>query len=59
MIFPTPMIAQLAQAMRLRFYSAKIEGLTDQAAFEEVIRTVLETYEEARYGHSGDGERQP
>ena len=50
MIFPTPMIAQLAQAMRQRFYSAKLEGMTDQAAFEEVVRIILETYEEARHG---------
>jgi energy-converting hydrogenase Eha subunit A len=49
-VFPTPMIAQLAQAMRTRYYSAKLEGLTDQAAFEEVIRTILETYEEAKNG---------
>ena len=48
------MIAQLAQAMRMRFYSAKLEGLTDQAAFEEVVRTILETYEEARERQSGD-----
>ena len=53
-VFPTPMIAQLAQAMRMRFYSAKLEGLTDQAAFEEVVRTILETYEEARERQSGD-----
>lgn len=44
------MIAQLAKAMRTRFYSAKLEGLTDQAAFEEVVRIILETYEEARNG---------
>ncbi len=47
-VFPTPMIAQLAQGMRKRFYTAKLEGLTDQAAFEEVVRIILETYEEAR-----------
>jgi energy-converting hydrogenase Eha subunit A len=46
-VFPTPMIAQLGQAMRTRFYSAKLEGLSDQAAFEEIVRTILETYEEA------------
>lgn len=49
-VFPTPMIAQLAQAMRMRFYSAKLEGLTDQAAFEEVVRVILETYEESKNG---------
>lgn len=48
--FPTPMIEQLAHAMRRRFYSAKLEGLNDQAAFEEIVRTILETYEEAKNG---------
>jgi hypothetical protein len=52
-VFPTPMIAQLAQAMRKRYYSAKLEGLTDQAAFEECIRIILETYDEARTGALG------
>lgn len=47
-VLPTPMIAQLAHAMKQRFYSAKLEGLSDTAAFEEVVRTILETYLEAR-----------
>lgn len=51
-VLPTPMIAQLAQAMRMRFYSAKLEGLNDQAAFEEIVRTILTTYEEARAAQS-------
>ncbi len=49
-VFPTPMIAQLAQAMRKRFYTAKLEGMTDQAAFEEIVRVILETYDEAKHG---------
>lgn len=47
-VFPTPLVAQLAQATRKRFYTAKLEGLTDQAAFEEVVRIILECYEETR-----------
>lgn len=47
-ILPSLMIAQLASAMRKRFYSAKLEGLTDAAAFEEIVRTILENYLEAR-----------
>lgn len=42
------MVVQLAQIMKKRFYTAKLEGLTDQAAFEEIVKTILETYEEAR-----------
>lgn len=49
-LFPTPMIVQLAQATRKRFYTAKLEGMTDQAAFEEVVRIILECYEEAKNG---------
>lgn len=44
------MVVSLAVKMKERFYSAKLEGLTDQAAFEEIVRTLLETYEEARSG---------
>lgn len=43
LIVPTPLVVQLAGDARKRFYSAKLEGLTDQAAFEEIIRTILET----------------
>lgn len=46
------MIAQLGLAMKQRFYTAKLEGMSDQAAFEEIVRTILETYEEAQ--HPGD-----
>lgn len=53
-IFPTPMIAQLASAMQKRYHSAKLEGLTDQVAFQEIVRTILETYEEARARSGGD-----
>lgn len=45
-MFPTPMIVELASASKKRFYTAKLEGATDQAAFEEVIRTVLQVVEE-------------
>ena len=41
------MIAQLAQAMQRRYHTAKLEGMTDQSAFEEIVRVILETYEQA------------
>jgi hypothetical protein len=46
-VFPVLMVAQLASLMRKRYHTAKLEDLTDQAAFEEIVRTILETYEEA------------
>lgn len=42
------MVVMVAQLVRQRFYSAKLEGKSDVAAFEELVRIVLETYEEAR-----------
>jgi hypothetical protein len=49
-VFPTPMIAQLAQASKKRFHTAMLEGLTEQAAFEEIVRIILECYVEAKNG---------
>lgn len=49
-VFPTPMIAQLAQVSKKRFHSAMLEGLTEQAAFEEIVRIILQCYEEAKNG---------
>lgn len=53
-IFPTPMIVSLAQAAKTRFYSAKLEGLTDQAAFEEIIRTTLNVCAETIFKQGED-----
>lgn len=49
-VFPTPMIAQLAQVSKKRFHTAMLEGSTEQAAFEEIVRIILECYEEAAGG---------
>ena len=49
-VFPTPMIVQLAKNAKTRFHSAMLEGYTEQAAFEEIIRITLETYHEAMNG---------
>ena len=40
------MIVELASAAQKRYHTAKLEGMTDQAAFEELIRTMLQVVEE-------------
>ncbi len=45
--FPADMIQQLAHAMRRRYHTALLDGMGEQEAFEEIIRTILETYREA------------
>ena len=44
---PDIVVQQLASAMRRRYHTAMLDGTGEQAAFEEMIRTVLETYREA------------
>ena len=41
------MVQELANALRRRYHSAMLEGMSEQAAFEEMVRTILETYREA------------
>lgn len=51
----TPMVVQLAQLAKTRFHSAMLEGSTEQAAFEEIVRIILEGYEEANGQRVGSG----
>lgn len=44
------MIAQLGKLVRERYHSAKLEGYSDQVAFEEIVTIILETYEESKLG---------
>ena len=45
---PPMMVKQLAELAFHRYHSAtRIEGLTEQAAFEEIVRIILGTYREA------------
>ena len=44
---PKPMVEQLAELCQHRYHSAISEGLTERAAFEELVRIILETYREA------------
>jgi hypothetical protein len=44
--FPAGMIEQLARAAGRRYHTAMLDGMTEQEAFEEVIRTILEAYRE-------------
>lgn len=53
--FPTPMIAQLAQVSKKRFHTAMLEGSTEQAAFEEIVRIILEGFAEANGQRIGSG----
>jgi hypothetical protein len=41
------MYEQLAALCRDRYHSALSEGATEQAAFEEIVHIVLDTYREA------------
>lgn len=44
---PQQMVEQLAELCFHRYHSALHEGLTERAAFEELVRIILETYREA------------
>ena len=44
---PQPIISQLAAASKKRFHTAMLEGLTEEQAFEEIVRTILECYRDA------------
>lgn len=45
---PKEMVAQLAKLCFDRYHSAvRVEGLTEQKAFEEIVTIILETYREA------------
>lgn len=41
------MVAELARLAEARYNGALLEGLTPQQAFQEIVRTILETYREA------------
>lgn len=41
------MVKALAAAAVLRFHSALSEGMTEREAFQEIVSTILRTYQEA------------
>ena len=44
---PNGMVEELGTLVRNRYHSALSEGKTEQEAFEEMVRIILETYREA------------
>ena len=44
---PPQMVSQLADLCCARYHSALSEGKTERAAFEELVRVILEMYREA------------
>lgn len=42
----TALVTEVARHTRYRYYSGKLEGMSDVAIFEELVRSILETYEE-------------
>ena len=45
--FQKEMYEQLAELCFNRYHSALAEGLTEKAAFEEIVHVILDTYREA------------
>lgn len=47
MTLPRGMVSALAELCERRFHSARGAGMSERAAFEEIVETILEMYIEA------------